>query len=118
MSTENKALEMIKAVHEDGEAEINGRIYKFTKFTHPLRLQVFSFYSKLAGNIQSGDMSFLTSNDFKPVSKIIENYINFDDMAVSKCKDHWEEYPEDYILFVTTALSVISYPFLKGTVQG
>ena len=115
---DNKALEMIKAVYEDQEAEINGRIYKFTKLTHPLRLQVFSFYSKLASQLQGGDMSFLTSNEFKPVSKLIEDRINFEGSSISKTKDHWEEYPEDYVLFVTTALSVISYPFLKGTVQG
>lgn len=116
MSTEQAAaLAMIKAVYEDGIAEINGREYKFLGTTHQKRRKVFAFFSALQHRIAAGDFSFLDSPEFKPVEDVINDIVTFDGNLISKSKNHWEEYPEDYVKFISTALGVISYPFLKGS---
>lgn len=110
-----KAINTIKAVYDDGEAEINGRIYTFNKINHGKRRAVFSFYSGIAGSLQSGSMEFLDTEAFKKVEKIILSIVTCNGDILSVVGDkHWETYPEDYLMFVTTALGVISYPFMKG----
>lgn len=109
------ALTMIKAVYDDGEAEINGNKYTFLGTTHAKRRKVFAFFSSIQRQIEQGNFSFLDTADFKPVEDTINGMVTFDGDLLSKKKDHWEEYPEDYLNFVSTAMGVISYPFLKGS---
>lgn len=110
----SKAYEMIKAVYEDGEAEINGRTYTLAKTTHKKRRKVFAFFTKYGTQMEKGDFSFLETPEFAEVEKVMNNVILFDGQMISRLEQHWEEYPEDYMLFVTTFLGAISYPFLKG----
>ncbi len=115
MNEQNEALEMIKEVYKDKKAEINGREYVFSSaINHKRRLKVFAFYSKIASQLEKGDMSFLDTREFDQVFNSICEVVTFDGMQISKCKDHWDEYAEDFIVFVTTSILVISYPFLKG----
>lgn len=111
---QKKALGQIKAVFEDGVATINGRDYVFTKATHKKRLKVFSYFTGIKGMIEKQDFSFMGNDDFDAVMDIIENLVTFDNSLLSKRPQHWDEYPQDYMMFVTTALGVISYPFLQG----
>lgn len=111
-----EALKMIEAVYRDKVAEINGREYHFSSaINHKRRVKVFAFYSKYARQIENGDMSFLDTREFDQVFSGICDVVLFDDMQLSKVSDHWDQHPEDFILFVTTAIMVISYPFLKGS---
>lgn len=112
---QKEALDQIKNVFEDGVATINERDYKFTAMTHGERVKVFAYFSSIQHQIQCGNFSFLDDGKYKDIEKIIVQRVTFDGMQVSKLNDHWETYPEDYIIFVTTALGVISYPFLRGT---
>lgn len=105
-----KAHKMIKAVYEDGEAEINGRLYTLTKTTHKKRRKIFAFFT----SIKEGDFSFLESKEFEGVEELINNIVTFDGSLISRLPTHWEDYPEDYIVFVTTMMGALSYPFLKG----
>lgn len=116
MSDEKKAIAMLKAVFEDEEAEINGRVYQFTKTNHKKRRKVFAFYTKIGSRLQSGDMSFLDSPEFEPVEKVINDIVMVDGELLSRKTDHWDEYPEDYITFIGTALGVISYPFMRASI--
>ena len=118
MSQEKEALEMIKSVYDDGVAEINGRAYEFTKMRHEKRRRVFAFYTSIASDLQSGSFSFLDTPAFAGVEKVINDAVLFDRSALSRLPDHWDEYPEDYITFISTALGVISYPFLRGSNTG
>ena len=111
---EQEALDQIKAVYDDNCAEINGRKYKFTITTHITRRKIFAFFSKVQHDIKRGDFSFLASSEFAKIEKEINNIITFDGNLLGKIDDHWEEYPEDYLNFISVALGVISYPFLKG----
>ena len=112
---EQKALGQVKAVYDDGVAEINGREYKFTATSHTKRRKVFAFYSGLQSEIQKGDFGFLDSDKFKPVEKVIGDIVTFEDNLINKIPDHWEEYPEDYLQYISVAMGVISYPFLRGS---
>ena len=113
------ARAMIQAVYMDGEAEINGRKYRFQKMVHKDRRKVFAFYTRIAEQADRGDLSFLDDPSFAPVEEIINNSVAYNDSLLSRLGDeHWEKYPDDYVTFITTALTVISYPFFQGASTG
>lgn len=118
MTDQAQGLAMIQAVYEDGEATINGRDYVFTKCTHADRRKVFAFFCGIRPQIQQGDYTFLDRPDFHAVEKTMCDRITFEGSSISKLPRHWEDYPEDYLQLVTTAMAVISYPFMKGAVGG
>jgi len=64
--------------------------------------------------IQNGDFSFLDSAEFEPVEKVIMETVLFEGAQISKIPNIWDEQPEDYVIFITTMLGAISYPFLGG----
>lgn len=110
------AMDQIKAVFEDGHAEINERSYVFTVMTFEERRTVLAYLSTVRPMLAREDLSFLDSTEYKALERdILFKRITVDDMALGKrTKNIFDEFPEDYIMFVTTALQVISYPFLKG----
>lgn len=112
---DNKTIEMIKATHDDGEAEINGRVYKFTKTVHKKRRSVFAFLSRVQGMMAVGDMSWLDWSDFEKIEQKMFDMILFDGIQLSKSSSHFEQYPEDYLTLVAIAMQVISYPLLRAS---
>ena len=110
-----QAQDMIRAVYEEGVAEINGREYHITKLTHKKRRKVFAFFTHVQADLQKQDFSFLDTDRWAEVESVIENVVTFNGSLLSKLPDHWEQYPEDYLIFVSTMLGVISYPFLSGS---
>lgn len=115
---QQKANDLIKAIYDDGEAEINERKYTFTVMSFNERRTVFAYTSKIMNMLASNDLSFVDTKEFKDIERdIIYKRITVDGVALSK-KNVVQEHPEDYILFVTTVLQVISYPFLRGPSGG
>jgi hypothetical protein len=114
VTEKDQALEMAKAIHEDKCATINGRDYVITNINHFKRRKVFSYFTHVQSDLSRADMWFLESSDYAEVEKVIMSVVTFDGEVLSKRSTHWDEFPEDYILFVQTMLPVISYPFLKG----
>lgn len=114
----DQAREMLKAVHDDKCAEINGREYRLTNLTHFKRRKVFAFFSHIQSDVTRGDFWFMESPEFKEVEKTIDNCVTFDGDLLSKRQGHWDEYPQDYLLFIQTMLGAISYPFLQGLSGG
>lgn len=117
MSTEKqkKALEMIKAVYDDGYAEINGNRYEFAKMTHKKRRKVFAFFTGIASEMTRQSMEFLDTERFEEIERLMFDYVLFDGVQLSKQPEHFEEYAGDYIMLITTALQVISLPFMAGS---
>ena len=114
-SARTQALAMMKAVHDDQSATLpSGREYTLTKMTHKQRRRVFAFFTKKQREIQNGDFSFLDSAEFEPVEKVIMDTVLFEGAQISKLPNIWDEQPEDYVIFITTMLGAISYPFLGG----
>lgn len=114
LTDEQIAKNKLKEIYEDGFAEINGREYKFTVMTHSQRRSVFAFYSTVQKELANQDFGFLDSADFAKVEKIILDRVTVDGMQVSKLPGHFEDYPEDYLILICSALGVISYPFFRG----
>jgi hypothetical protein len=114
MTTE--AQDMIRAVFEDGEATLDsGNTYVFTKMTHKERRKVFAFYTHIAAQVQTQDLSFLDAPEFEAVEAIVNKRVTYAGSLLSVLGDaHWDKYPSDYIPFITTALMVISFPFFPA----
>jgi len=114
-SDRQQALAMLKAVHDDQAATLpSGREYTLTKMTHKQRRRVFAFFTRNQRQIRIGDFSFLDSSEFEPVEKVIMDTVLFEGAQISKLPNIWDDQPEDYVIFITTMLGAISYPFLQG----
>jgi len=114
MDGQRDAMAVIAQCYTDGEMEIHGRKYTFTKTTHKKRLSVYSYMTGVAPRLGKGDMTFMDTPDWERIEKLISDMVMFDDSVVSKLPEHWEKFPQDYLLFATTAMQVISHPFLAG----
>lgn len=112
-TAQSDAQAQIKAIYDDGVATINGRDYTFTKFAFTERRSVFAYMSKIQHLLTVGNLSFIDDAEFKKVETIIYKRVTLNgDTLLSK--NPFEEYAEDYIMFITVALGVISYPFVRG----
>jgi len=109
-----QSLDTIKAVIDDGVLTINERDYHIMPTTHSRRVVVFGFLSSIKEKMAKGDFEWLNDTRFEKVSGIIEDMVTFEDGLISKDPKHWDNYAEDYLIFITTMLTVVSYPFLKG----
>jgi len=113
---EEQREEVIKQLEEwnkNGFFEVNGRKYVLSKMTHQFRVEVLAIYSEIEILLLSGNYSFMIEDNFKKIIKKIEDRVLFDGMQISKRPQHWEEYEEDYIDFVTLSMKVICFPFYK-----
>ena len=111
---QEQALAQIRAVYEDGTAIVNGREYTFTKATHKKRLKVFSYFTGVREMMARQDFSFMGEESYEKIEQIVSELVTFEGTLLSKKPNHWNEFPQDYMVFMTTALGVISYPFLQG----
>ena len=111
---QEQALAQIRAVYEDGTAIVNGREYTFTKATHKKRLKVFSYFTGVREMMSKQDFSFMGEESYEKIEQIVSELVTFEGTLLSKKPNHWNEFPQDYMVFMTTALGVISYPFLQG----
>ena len=112
---QNKALLMIQAVYDDGYADINRNRYEFAKMTHKKRRKVFAFFTGIASELSRQSLEFLDTERFEEIERLMFDYVLFDGVQLSKQPDHFEGYAGDYILLITTALQVISLPFMGGS---
>lgn len=107
-------LELIKQIIDDKCITINDRDYNLNPTTHERRIKVLAFFTRVQSQLSSGDFSFLIDKDFKEIEKIFTDCTLFENGQLTKEKNHWEKYPEDYLIYITNMLVVISYPFLQG----
>lgn len=108
------AMAQVKAVYEDGEAEINGRTYKFHKMTHVERRKVFAFFTSVQRQINAQDFSFLDTPAYAAVEEVMWSNISFGGVTINKLRDHWDDFAEDYVSLVSVAMGVMSYPFIRA----
>lgn len=106
------ARDLIKSIYDDGVATINGRDYEFLKMRHQKRVSVFAFFTSIQSQLQQSNLSFLDTPQFKHVFGIICDHVTFDGSLISKLPEHFDNYPSDFVIFVQTALGVMSHPFL------
>lgn len=112
---QKEALDMIRAVYDDGYAEINGNRYEFATMTHKKRRKVFAFFTGIASELGRQSLEFLDTERFEEIERVMFDYVLFDGVQLSKQPNHFESYPADYVILVTTSLQVISLPFMGGS---
>lgn len=103
---------MIRAVWDDQSAEINGREYRFAKMVHTERRRVFAYYSSIQDQLERSNFAFLDTPEYIYCEKIMFKHVTFEGSLLAKLPDHFDEYANDYIKLITTAMGVMSYPFL------
>lgn len=114
LSAQEKASAIIAGCHKDQEMEIHGRKYKFLKTNHKTRRAIYAYFTSIVPLLAVQNMSFLDDPKWEKIESMIHNIITFEDMQLSKVESHFDKFPQDYILFSTTAIQVISHPFLAG----
>ena len=108
--------DVIKECYDDGFAEINGRKYVFGEINHRTRLKIFGFAQSISTELLSGNLSFVGTSGYFDIEDLMFSNMLYDNDSLNKIKDkHLKDHGEDYILLITTAFRVFSYPFMKGT---
>ncbi|MBE0469596.1 MAG: hypothetical protein IBX55_08850 [Methyloprofundus sp.] len=113
MSEQLVTLERVKEAYEASFDDINGRKYEITKTPHRDRQVVFAFYSEIQKKC-GGGFEFLSWPTYPAIERILCDRLTFEGVQISKRKNHWDDYPEDFLQFVQIAMGVISYPFVRG----
>lgn len=104
-----KPSRLLKAINDDKFAEINGRKYDISIFTHKKRVKVWAYFTSVNVLIENGNYSFMDSDKFNEIEAII-----FENTIFENCKlttKHFEKYPLDYVKYITTMMGAITYPF-------
>jgi len=109
-----EALAMAKAIHVDKCATINGRDYHIANVNHLKRRKVFAYFTHIQKDLSNKDFWFLETKEWADVEQTICSVVLFESESLTKRKNHWEEYPEDYFLFIQSLMPALSYPFLQG----
>ena len=99
---------------EDGEMEINSRVYKICKMNMKNMRKVFGYYSLIQYELTCQNFSFIGSDEYEKIQSILFSHITYNDSSLNKIDGHFEKYPEDLLLFVMQSFSVFSYPLAKG----
>ena len=112
---EDNKVDPVKRCYEDESAEINGRSYKFCKVNHKKRLKIFGYASRISKLLKEGNLSFLGSDEQLAIEELMFSNMTYNDSRLAGIDNHFDKYGEDYIPLFTMALSVFSYPFMKGS---
>ena len=83
--------------------------------THKKRRKVFAFFTGIASELSRKSLEFLDSERFEEIERLMFDYVLFDGVQLSKQPEHFESFPGDYVMLITTALQVISLPFMGGS---
>lgn len=109
-------VSQLKEAYENSSLSINGREYEICQMTHGQRVKVFAYFTSIANDAMNGNFSFMDSDKFKEIEKVIFGMIKFNGDLIKVINGHFEEYAEDYIEFIVLSMGVISYPFLRGKI--
>lgn len=109
-------VSQLKESFENGSLSINGREYEICKMTHGQRVKVFAYFTSIANDAMGGNFSFMDSDKFNEIEKVIYGLTKFNGDLLKVINKHFEDYAEDYIEFIVLAMGVISYPFLRGKI--
>ena len=105
--------ELVKECYEAGEFTINERIYKMLPVPHASALKAIGYALRAEnGTMMVGDSAWME------MEAHITKFFSVDGSILCKSPGHFEKFPEDYMTFVTYALGVIIYPFMRGIVTG
>lgn len=102
--------ETLEQAYQDGEMEINGRVYKMLKIPHKQALKVLGFGQQF----EAGQMT-IGSQEWNQMERLLCTYFTCDDVILSKDEKYFERFPGDYMTFISYALGMISRPYMPGS---
>ena len=103
----------IKAIYEKGCFDIADRKYQFSKMPFKSGKKIFAYLTTIAGELENGQLGFIDSVKFdSEIEPLLIKYILVDGFKLDTIPDHFEDYPSDYIQFVTMAIQGFAAPFL------
>lgn len=101
--------EVIAQCVADQEFTIADRTYKMLRVPYRNALKVIGAAQQIErGTIVIGDAGWVE------MEKELSRHFMLDNSIISKLPDHFQEHPEDYMTFITYAIGMITYPFMKG----
>ena len=113
MTPQEKAIASIKALHEAGGFDVQGRKYTFAKMPFKLGKKVYAYFTSMAGAMEQGDLSFLDSPKFdNDIEPLLMTYVLVDGFKLDTLPEHFDEHPSDYTQFVMTSIQGFASPFL------
>lgn len=98
----------------DGEAEINGTIYRFGQMTTEEELTVLAFFES-HGHSPS-NLSFVLDDRWPRIRELLFRRVTVDDRQIAKIPNFWDarENKPDLLPLITTMVGVISHAFQVG----
>jgi hypothetical protein len=103
----------IKALYKKGFFDIGDNKYQFSKMPFKKSKKIFSYLTSIASELELGRLGFLDSPKFDDeIEPLLFQYMLLDGFKLETIDDHFDEYPSDYIEFVTMSIQGFSAPFL------
>ena len=111
-----KALAELKALHENGEFKIGDRVYGIGKMPFKLGRKMCAYLTVIAEELERGQLGFIDSAKFESeIEPLLIEYTLVDGMKLSTIPEHFDEYPGDFMQFVTSAIQSYAAPFMCGS---
>jgi hypothetical protein len=103
----------IKEIYKKGFFDIGENKYQFSKMPFKKAKKIFAYLTSIASELELGRLGFLDSPKFDDeIEPLLFQYMLFDGFKIDTIDDHFDEYPSDYIEFVTMSIQGFSAPFL------
>jgi hypothetical protein len=103
----------IKALYKKGFFQIGENKYEFIKMPFKKAKKIFAYLTAIAGKLDAGNLEFLDSEKFDDeIEPLLFEYMLFDGFKLDTLDEHFDEYPSDYIEFVTMSIQGFAAPFL------
>ena len=115
MSNGNAAASVaaIKAIHEQGGFNIDGRKYSFIKMPFKKAKKIYAYLTVIAGQLEKGNLAFLDSDKFdNEIEPLLMQFTMVDGFKLNTLENHFDDFTCDYNQFVITAIQGFAAPFL------
>tara|TARA_R110000764_G_scaffold60448_4_gene129779 strand:- start:1024 stop:1446 length:423 start_codon:yes stop_codon:yes gene_type:complete len=103
----------IKAIYKKGFFEVGENKYEFSKMPFKKAKKIFAYLTAIAGELEAGQLGFIDSHKFdNDIEPLLFQYMLVNGFKLDTVDDHFDEFPSDYIEFVSTAIQGFAAPFL------
>lgn len=107
-------LETLLQSYNDGELTVNGRTYELLKTNFQEMLMLVQGIGLLQYFETPGDDDVTSKPLYKKCENIVMKNIMYNGMQLCKLPDHFNEYPEDYLLLITNGWMALCSKMLQS----
>ena len=103
----------IKAIYEKGYFDVGDRKYELSKMPFKKAKKIFAYLTAIATQIEAGQLGFIDSDKFEnDIEPLLFQFMLVDGFKLETIDDHFDDYPGDYIEFVTMSTQGFAAPFI------